>query len=448
MPYNPFETPLGETLQPEDLKILVTQQVAEGYYIEYKRELPTAKKIAHSLASFANTYGGWYIVGVETNEHNVATQISGFNPASHPDPIAIVRDVVRHHIDPVPIFFPQVITLDDGHLVLAVYVPENQETPFITKDGRLYRRTCDSSEPVPETNRYALDQLVERGKEVSKRFARFAEDKRSFSKAEEDGWLKIYVSPYPFGLIEQWEVLSTSGIANLITASKQSVQFPFNDSGIDISGNIEFNAAYLTPNSVVLRQTNIQNEAFNSLSIELDVFGRAKMFIPLQKVRLEDYDLSSIRSSIAHQQLSNRLEAQPNGRSTHLYCFDIGRVCLVIAVLTNYYLRRLSNPLSLTGFQVSLELDNVWRYIPFYDFDSWGSHVEHLGLPVLMENHVYFPPQKGKGYIVDAGRELWISLCVNAARSCGLPSELFANVLGQVLADASTDGKYSNKIGN
>jgi hypothetical protein len=440
MPYNPFEKPIGEALHPEDLQLLITRKVAEGYYVEYKREMPKSTKIARSLASLANTYGGWYIVGVETDSHNVATAVSGFNSTSCHDPISVVRDLVKDHIDPVPIFFPQVITLDTGHLVLTVYVPDKQETPFITKEGRIYRRTNDSSDPVTETSRYDLDQLVERGKEVSKRFARFSKDERTFSKTEEDGWLKIYISPYPFGLIEHPDVFSTSVIESLLEASKKKIPL-FDDIEIPISGNFEFNAAYLTPNSVVLRQTNIQNEAFNSLAIELDIFGRTKILIPLERFQLKDYDLSSIRSPLVHQQILNRIKAQPDGRSTHIHFFDIGKVWLIIAVLVNYYLDWLGKSTTLTGFQVALELDKVWRYVPFYDFDSWGKHVEQFGLPVLMRNYVRFPEEEGKGQIISKN-SFWFVLCLTVGLACGLPPELFKNALGQIIIDADGLGKY------
>ena len=46
MTYNPFEKTIGETLDKEDLNILITEQVAEGYYVEYKREMPKTTKIA------------------------------------------------------------------------------------------------------------------------------------------------------------------------------------------------------------------------------------------------------------------------------------------------------------------------------------------------------------------------------------------------------------------
>src|SRR5437588_5427959 len=165
MPYNPFNKPVRETLTPEDLQVLVADSVSEGYFVEYKGTLPESKKIAKSIASFANTYGGWYIVGVTTDGHNVAQQIPGFSLDDHHDPIASVRDSIRLGIDPVPVFFSQVVTLTPKRVVLVVYVPGEQDTPFITKDGRIYRRVSDSSEPMPETQRPALDHLVVQGRD-------------------------------------------------------------------------------------------------------------------------------------------------------------------------------------------------------------------------------------------------------------------------------------------
>ncbi|MBW4660973.1 MAG: ATP-binding protein [Drouetiella hepatica Uher 2000/2452] len=437
MSYNPFDKAVGEPLQPEDLQTLITRQVAEGYYVEYKGEMPNSTKIGRSLASLANTYGGWYIVGIKTDEHNVAAVVSGFDPASCHDPISVVRDLVKHHIDPVPVFFPQVITLDTGNLVLVVHIPDKQETPFITRDGRLYRRTHDSSDPIPESSRYAVDQLVERGKEVSKQFARFSKDDRTFSNAEEDGWLKIYISPYPLGLTDHPDVRSKSVIEGLLKASEKAIQIPLfsNPEATTISGNIAFNAAHPTPSSVVLRLTNIQNEAFHSLTMELDSLGRAKIFIPLSQIELQDF--SKIRSPIVRQQILDRLEIKGGRHHTSLKFFNVGTIWLTIAFLANYYLEWLGETTSLTDFQVALELNGVWRHVPFYDFDSWGEHVQQLGLPVLMRDYVRFPKDEEKGLFIGTEDTLWLHLCLNFGLACGLPPEFFANSIGTVITDAA-----------
>src|SRR6266700_4989946 len=217
MPFNPFMKSLREPLTPEDLEVLITDSVSEGYFVEYKGILPASKKIAKSIASFANTYGGWYIVGVTTDGHNVAQQIAGFSLDDCHDPIASVRDSIRSGIDPVPVFFPQVVTLAPKRAVLVVYVPGEQDTPFITRDGRIYRRVSDSSDPVPENQRSAVDRIVEQGRDRARDFQRFCQDPRTFSKGEASTpWVNIFLSPYPLGMIERYELTSRDGLERLL----------------------------------------------------------------------------------------------------------------------------------------------------------------------------------------------------------------------------------------
>lgn len=61
MEFNPFGRP-PETVTADHLSALLG--VREGWYIDFKSELPEAKSIAKSVSSFANTYGGWLCVGV------------------------------------------------------------------------------------------------------------------------------------------------------------------------------------------------------------------------------------------------------------------------------------------------------------------------------------------------------------------------------------------------
>jgi predicted HTH transcriptional regulator len=56
IPFNPFVKKL-EQLESSDLAIL--KEVAEGWYVEYKSILLDTRKIAKSIAAFANHYGGW-----------------------------------------------------------------------------------------------------------------------------------------------------------------------------------------------------------------------------------------------------------------------------------------------------------------------------------------------------------------------------------------------------
>jgi predicted HTH transcriptional regulator len=73
--YSPFQKEFAE-LCAGDLSALRT--VTEGWYVEYKREVPNASSIAKSISAFANTYGGWLFYGVQ--EKSRAEQVAGAFP--------------------------------------------------------------------------------------------------------------------------------------------------------------------------------------------------------------------------------------------------------------------------------------------------------------------------------------------------------------------------------
>ncbi len=110
--FNPFNKPASEKLTLDDLQVLLGN-VAEGYVVEYKEDFPSTTKIGHSLASLANTYGGWYIVGVTTDSNHTANEIVGYDTRVHRDGVAKVREVAKTHIDPTPAFYPQVIGIGE-----------------------------------------------------------------------------------------------------------------------------------------------------------------------------------------------------------------------------------------------------------------------------------------------------------------------------------------------
>lgn len=253
MPFSPFQKSFREPLTPEDLYVLVANSVSEGYFVEYKVMLPTSHKIAKSIASFANTYGGWYIVGVTTDGHNVAQRVPGFSLDDCHDPIATLRDSIRSGIDPVPVFFPQVVALAPKRAVLVVYVPGEQDTPFLTKDGCIYRRVSDRSDPMPEAQRSAIDRLVEQGRDRVRAFQQFCQDPRTFSQGEAaTPWVNIFLSPYPLGMLDKVEVASQDGLERLLKRSREAIPLVTADGKeTPLLGNIPFQQGMAMANSLI-----------------------------------------------------------------------------------------------------------------------------------------------------------------------------------------------------
>ena len=197
--FNPFEKEIRE-LEFSNLEILKETSVAEGVYIEYKSDFQNNTKIAHSIASFANMYGGWYIIGIKTDDDNVPNDFPGFELSKHPNPKETIRNIAVSHINPFPLFDSKLIKVDDERWILAVLIHESLEPPHITKDGRIYRRNGEGGDPVAENDRYAIDRLYDRSKRFKGIVEDFCQNKIVISEAQSrQGWLEIYLMTYPLG---------------------------------------------------------------------------------------------------------------------------------------------------------------------------------------------------------------------------------------------------------
>lgn len=429
MAYTPFIKPFDQ-LTVDDLMSLINNEIAEGYWIEYKSEFQSSKKISRSIASFANTYGGWYFIGVEADKtRNIATNICGFNLAEITNPIDKFRESIKANIDPVPVFHSKLVEIGSGKAVLVAQIPENQETPFITKEGRIYRRISDSSDPIPEDNRYAIDRLVDNGRELAKRFAKFCIDERTFSKAEEhQSWVNIYLSPYPLGIIERYDMLSSQNIEKLMQLSQVPIKI-YLDSTKEIgTGNLLFNSGQLGVGSVILKQIDQSRMAFNSLSAEFFLDGRAKLFIPLKYMQsLDAENFDKLKSPEVKQALKTIVASDNQGSFDLVRFFDIQALWTTVTILLNFYQEWYGKELEQNSLRVAVTMENVWRSSPFCDAPEWGVYVQKFGLPVQQTDFIRIPGQKGKGLITKF--PLWTTICPFIGMGFGLPTDLYSNIV-------------------
>jgi hypothetical protein len=440
MPFNPFPTRPGERLTETDMLALISQGVAEGYYVEYKRQLPAATKIARSLASFANTYGGWYIIGVETDAHNVATSVPGFTPAEAHDPVSVVRDAARHGIDPAPLFFPQVVSLTSGASVCVVYVPGQQASPFVTRDGRIYRRISDASEPVPESSRHALDELIQRGKAAAEEFVAFADDERTFSQAEEHvGWANLFIAPEPLGLIVRRDLASQDAVARVLALSREPHALLVREE-LQVRGNLPFNTAYPTASSIIMRQVTAQGDAFHALSAEYDEFGRARIHIPLVVSGRDDgWATDMLRSTRARNAIETLIFTEEN--SNHLLKqLWIGQLWMATATNVAHYLAWLGAEGLVQEFRVALRLEGAWRCVPFVDSDHWADYIETFGVPAILRDSIALPSDFARPYRM-MRKDLVMDLWHAQANALGLTTEVFSRLLFDALTAAQDSSR-------
>jgi len=159
----PFSKPVWE-LDENDLCELKGK--VETWYIEYKgpQTLEQPSDLAKAVASFANKYGGWLLLGIEAHEttNEPILPPEGIPPA--PGLTEKVYQAIRGHLSPPPSPQVQEIVLNNDNSVLAVLVPESENPPHIhMRTGSVFVRTGNTSQPLDRIkDRQELDALYQK----------------------------------------------------------------------------------------------------------------------------------------------------------------------------------------------------------------------------------------------------------------------------------------------
>lgn len=189
--YNPFNKNISELIY-DDLKKLIENNISEGWNIEYKEKFPKDnKKIANSIASFANSEGGWYIVGIKENKNESNPfEIVGFELESNRKPDDKITNIVKDNINPIPYFETKLVEIPENKVVLVVQVFESHDPPYFSKDG-VYMRVGGTSKKLD--NRYQFEKLLDKKENFRKRVNSFMDNTFCFDDYGEHPYLEFYV---------------------------------------------------------------------------------------------------------------------------------------------------------------------------------------------------------------------------------------------------------------
>ncbi len=129
-------------LEYSDIEDLVNvRQEKEGYRLDYKLELnnnPDAAKkdLAKDVSSFANSYGGFLIIGVDDNGKIVGIE----NKIQNKKIDEWINQVLNSNIEPQLFYFdPAVIFIPDSDKVIVViHIPESTKKPHFANDWHNY----------------------------------------------------------------------------------------------------------------------------------------------------------------------------------------------------------------------------------------------------------------------------------------------------------------------
>jgi Putative DNA-binding domain len=148
---------------PYDVRAMVEEN--ETLFVEHKSTVDgEGYKIAEAIASFANTLGGWVVVGIRDGE---ATD--WIVPESLTDR---VRQILDRWLDPLPAFASRVVN-HSGNPLGLVRVYESTDTPHVLRNGKVVvrsvaevRNQTQVYRPGGVETQLVLRRLAERGRDA------------------------------------------------------------------------------------------------------------------------------------------------------------------------------------------------------------------------------------------------------------------------------------------
>lgn len=149
-------------LDPASVRALIAE--GETLFVERKQAIPAAG-LAPTVASFANTLGGWILLGVANDG-----EVVGYEWDGRADLQDHIREHLRGAIDPLPPFAAVEVPVD-GKSVGVIRVAESVDTPHVVSvTGALVVRLPGGKAPVGDHR--MLLEMARRGEEARDRAAR------------------------------------------------------------------------------------------------------------------------------------------------------------------------------------------------------------------------------------------------------------------------------------
>ena len=449
MPYSPFKKPFAE-LTTANLEVLC--EVHEGWYVEYKSQIPTPKSLAKSLASFANQHGGWLFIGIdEDSATRKVARFSGVEDANIQMLLDRIRNAAKDIISPHVEYQEKVFVGPDvslglslGRSIVSAYIPEGPNTPYVHNDGRIYVRVGDSSTPYAATDKATFDMLYKRGEEKRSYLKSTIERSPTVSEGEREDQPYVHLSILsdPYGV---------SGFRYNSTFSESS--------SVMKAGGLPFDNIFSAPGGYVARQLEGNDFSRRLFTWEISPNGNSFVTVPLQKLQIGQnrtiVDLTRWQSPWSEYGCLDEFFALvPRVDSSRLQVLNLNQLLILLGAIIDKH-HRLVAPFGFNGqVYVKARLENVWRSLPFVDVPEYLSHIREFGIPIVQDDDFLAPPgsaletfvevplsgkptDEGKAHANPATAEIWSSILT----ALGIPSEMLLDGLRNLISVALRETK-------
>lgn len=147
--FSPFRTASGKPKALAEVAwddLVQLADLDEGFALEFKRSYNASvqKKIPKIIASFANSRGGWLVVGIADDDKSICPI-----PRPNADVSQIIGELCRRHVSPIPHFDARFICdpANPAQGVLVMQVAEGNFPPYIA-NGIVEVREGSTSGPA------------------------------------------------------------------------------------------------------------------------------------------------------------------------------------------------------------------------------------------------------------------------------------------------------------
>ena len=374
--YDPFGKPFHEVTATDLVRL---HDVEEGWYVEFKQIVPTAKSIAKSIAAFANHYGGWLVYGIRKIQGRslTASDYLGVPSADGPALLSRIRDAVRDSVNP-PVYFearqldgPEAaVGLESGRSIILVRVPLGRNAPYVHSSGVIYRRVGDASDPKPENDRFVLDQLWTRSRRLHEDVAQWLSIRPEVSEGESGlPFCHLFVVPDPYTGDEMWHRLTFDQFCEAMR-------------GTDTRGlSLHFDNFFTSSTGYVARMTTRNDPDLRVLTWEQAYSGSALVSLPLRTATFESTGVYETTLPFLSQ-----LGPVAPDRIIDMNAF----LLTVLSVVARYDTLRNRTGATSAAF-AKVRLDGIWRRVPYLDCEAFLEFIQVNGLPRVQKDSCTAP---------------------------------------------------------
>lgn len=374
--FDPFDKDISK-LESQDLFKL--RNVHEGWFVDYKKEALSPRNYAKAISAMANTYGGWIFVGVQecSRDNNVAGNFPGIASDRVDETCQHIRQSVAEHLNPQPFFELKTVEAPNKtkqEKVICLYVPASRKPPIIHSDGKIYRRINDSSEPVPENKREAVEHLFQRTKKLEQQYSDWYDDDPKLSIAEKNvSYLRV------LAVADYWDEERL-----WYTGDTEEFQKLLNSTTTDISFTLPYTSIYTNRSGFVCRAVNAPDARQFTATLIVNRNLKNEFWLPISSFSLGEYSNYNNKSKELDRSIKYLFD---NGfKDATLLDFDY----MFPAVASFFALQqKFQQHLGYTGTtHLKFKLMNVWRRIPLISASPTDLCWDKYGVPMILTDNV------------------------------------------------------------